>query len=461
MTGERSRARTHRLRLLAVVAAAAIVSPAAAAQGDLLQWLRDNALVVRSIDAADDDYTDLAGLVGAIGEARIVQLGESSHGAGATFAAKVRLVEFLHQRMGFDVLVWESGMFDVDAVDADLRAGVETTQARRGIFGIWSETAEVAPLFAYAARSHASERPLHMAGFDMQFSGRANRYGAALADFFGGMRDPTLRDQGVALAEDVVGAYGTVSTRREDGPIPTELEHFLAVTDELIAFAVEQRDALVEAHGEWRTDFIVRTLRNLRVAGQNAYLYSSPGFSMEDPTSAADMNAAWNRRDARNAGNLLWLADDYYRGNKLIVWAHNGHIMNAYYAADWASLAATPQDGGMKPVGVFLQEAIGDDAYTIGFTAYTGEQRQQAGPDVLPVPAAPEGSLEHALHQLGEPYLFVDFRQLDDQPDHWLRRPMTMAIRGYMPEQMPDWTRVVDGMFFIDTMTPSTPLPRR
>lgn len=33
-----------------------------------------------------------------------------------------------------------------------------------------------------------------------------------------------------------------------------------------------------------------------------------------------------------------------------------------------------------------------------------------------------------------------------------------MAIRGYMPEIMDDWTRVVDGVFFIDRMTPSTPI---
>jgi len=448
--------------LLAAAVAAAIAVPAIAAQEQERQrWLRDNALVVRSIDPVDDDYADLEGLAEAIGDARIVQLGESSHGAGATFTAKVRLIEFLHRRMGFDVLVWESGMFDVAEVDADLRSGVDPTDAARGIFGIWSGTAEVAPLFAYAARSHAGERPLHMAGFDMQFSGRADGYGPALAEFFGELRDPTLRDRGVALADAAVGAYGTVSARRQDGPTPAELEHFLSVTGELIAFATMQRDALVEAHGEWRTDFVVRTLGNLRVAGENAYLYSSPGFSMEDPASAADINAAWNRRDTRNADNLLWLADDYYRGHKLIVWAHNGHAMNAYYAADWGSLAQTPQEGGMKPVGVFLKEAIGNDVYTIGFTAYGGEHRQQSGPDVLPIDPAPAGSLEHSLHQLGEPWLFVDFRRLDDQPDHWLRRPMTMAIRGYMPEQMQDWTRVVDGVFFIDTMTPSTPLPRR
>lgn len=129
--------------------------------------------------------------------------------------------------------------------------------------------------------------------------------------------------------------------------------------------------------------------------------------------------------------------------------------MNAYYAADWMSLSLDPQPGGMKPVGVFLDERFGDDVYTIGFTAYAGTQRNQGGPGESPVGPAPAGSLEHDLHTLGLAHAFLDFRQLDSQPDHWLRQPSTMAIRGYMPELLPDWTRVVDAVFFNDVMTPS------
>jgi erythromycin esterase-like protein len=51
---------------------------------------------VRTIDAADQDFSDLEPLIDAIGSARVVQLGEPSHGAGSSFAAKVRLVMFLH-----------------------------------------------------------------------------------------------------------------------------------------------------------------------------------------------------------------------------------------------------------------------------------------------------------------------------------------------------------------------------
>jgi erythromycin esterase-like protein len=61
-------------------------------------------------------------------------MGEPSHGAGSAFAAKVRLIKFLHQRMGFDVLVWESGLYDVRLAQAALRTPEDpVTAARRGI----------------------------------------------------------------------------------------------------------------------------------------------------------------------------------------------------------------------------------------------------------------------------------------------------------------------------------------
>src|SRR5688572_14029768 len=70
-------------------------------------WLKEHAIGLKSIDPGDEDFSDLEPLRKAIGAARIVQLGEQSHGDGATFHAKARLIKFLHQKMGFDVLAME------------------------------------------------------------------------------------------------------------------------------------------------------------------------------------------------------------------------------------------------------------------------------------------------------------------------------------------------------------------
>src|SRR5438094_957924 len=136
------------LPLTSVIAA----SPAGAAE--LQEWIAGNAVAVRSVDAADEDFSDLEPLMKAIGPAQVVQLGEPGHGAGTSFAAKVRLIKFLHQRMGFDVLVWESGMYDVTLSDAGMRGSDEAiAAARRGVFQLWSGAEEVRPLFDYVKAS--------------------------------------------------------------------------------------------------------------------------------------------------------------------------------------------------------------------------------------------------------------------------------------------------------------------
>ena len=75
--------------------------PPLPAQDPLLSLIINRSVTVRSLDAMDLDFSDLSRLKVAIGDARIVMLGEQSHADGATFKAKVRLIKFLHQEMGY------------------------------------------------------------------------------------------------------------------------------------------------------------------------------------------------------------------------------------------------------------------------------------------------------------------------------------------------------------------------
>src|ERR1041385_1753084 len=135
--------------------AAALAQPPISTIEDGLRGrdLAEIARPIRSIDPrpADDDFADLQFLRAAIGDSRVVQLGEQSHGDGAVFLAKDRLIKFLHREMGFDVLVWESGMFDCREADRSLRKPENDPEVawREGVFGIWAATAQVKPLLEY------------------------------------------------------------------------------------------------------------------------------------------------------------------------------------------------------------------------------------------------------------------------------------------------------------------------
>lgn len=461
-----------RRTLLASTGAAALVgslglASCATAQPPELaaDWLKADAIPLRSIDPLDEDFSDLEPLVRKISDARIVQLGEPSHGAGACFLAKVRLVRFLHQRMGFDVLAWESGFNDVKNLQAGLAAGEDPiAAAKRGILGIWSASEQCRHLFEYAKASRSSQRPLIMAGFDPQFSGPNgfDKLPEELRSFVGAVRDPVLRRDASEAVNDAVDAYAgfsayvkaLASRGAEKPPFPKRdvLEKLQSAVERLVMLFRTRRADFAENGGERRVGFIAHVVANL--GGDGANLYEK--YSLDNPAGKTPEVVGSNRRDALMAENMRWLVEEGYPQKKFIVWAHNAHVMDAYYLApDFKNISLAPAPSAMKPLGVHLKERFGDRVYTIGCTTYEGEDAMIANP-VVKVPPARNGSLEAELHQLGLAYAVVDLRGLRRGASHPARRPLTARIPKYDEIEVADVTKPYDAILFIDRMTPAT-----
>src|SRR5262245_32325730 len=140
-----------------------------------VDWLKANAVTISAAPPGGSDFRDLEPLRAAIGDARVVLLGEPTNGDGTTFLQKARLIQFLHLGMGFDVLAFESGLYDMDRAWRQIQDFKDADAAMRsGIHGIWTGSTEFLPVMAYVASNAHSNRKLELAGFDIQFSGTAS-----------------------------------------------------------------------------------------------------------------------------------------------------------------------------------------------------------------------------------------------------------------------------------------------
>lgn len=413
-----------------------VCSAQAAPLEERLSWLREHAVEVRTIDSADEDFRDLKPLGESIGDARVVLLGEATHGDGAAFLAKGRLVKFLHQRKGFDVLAWEAGLYDCARAGKALAAGGPWRPAVKKILPIWLESEQCWPVMEYVRTTQGTTRPITLVGMSWYTYGDSALFDDAIAFFEA--TDPALPtpDQRRALARLAKFLGDLDSHHRPVAPTrPPEIEHIEALIELL---GRDPGDKFRREHGAREVGFMRLALENLKGFMEFWYRPLTRGGADDNPLCVLE------------GRNVLFLAREYFPQRKLMVWAHNGHIARS-----------TPQIEELKPkfkfdetiaTGQRIHDALGDAVYSVAFTSYDGkttgwwhEPRELSAP--------PEGSLEDLMHRAGLKYAFVDLRRLP--PDHWLRGRLVARPVSYAPMRA-NWTQVYDALFFIDHMTPTT-----
>ena len=369
-----------------------------------ISWIRDNHHAIRTPAAAPpgrDDFADVQFLKQVIGDRRIVQIGESHHSVAEYGAVKTRLIKFLHQEMGFDVLAFESSIYECFA--ADLRQMSAADALFASIFSVWAFE-EVLPLFDYLKQSLDTPRPLAFAGFDPQISSRIGVAGRpAFFQRVIGALDPAYANE-VAQFDaqfiDRIQREGPVYARDEEErlvPFYTRLATYLDDHRErLMTLLGGDTAPMVAQRVAWSSVKLVQLLRSYHL---------NP-----DDTSLQGHMAI---RDQAMADNLTFLANDLFPGRKIIVWAANIHVRHANDKTTWV----------FPTMGGWLSKRFRDDLYTIGL--YPNRGTVPGVRSVFTIDPAEPGTMERLLSDAGSSQLFVD---LLNQPQHegtrWMYEPM-------------------------------------
>ena len=402
-----------------------------------ITWIRANHHdISQPVSAArEDDFADLQFLKSVIGDRRIVQLGESHHSVAEYGAVKTRLIKFLHQEMGFDVLAFESSIYECYATD--LRQMTPTEALFSSIFSVWAFE-DVLPLFNYLKQSIDTPRPLAFAGFDPQISSRTGV--ASRPAFF--ERVIGALDQNYAREVAQFDAQFIDRIQRE-GPAYArdEEERLVAFYTRLATYLDQNRERLATLLEGSTAPMIAQ-----RVAWSSVKLVQLLRSYGNDPDDTS-LNGHMAIRDNAMADNITFLANELYPGKKIIVWAANIHVRHANEQTTWV----------FPTMGGWLVKRFRDELYTIGL--YPNRGTIPGVRSVFTIDPAEPGTMERLLSDAGSPRMFVDLlNQPRTDGSRWMYEPMLSrdgSISG--PQAMLPVLIVprdqYDGLLFIDRVT--------
>jgi erythromycin esterase-like protein len=215
----------------------------------VVEWLRAKAVPLQTVEAGNG-FKDMQALKAVVGDARIVALGESTHGTREVFQMKHRMLEFLVEAMGFTLFGIEASFPDCVAInDYVLHGRGDPGVALHGQ-GFWTwDTEAVLEMIEWMRRYNADpahERKLEFYGFDMQVSVPALAVALPYVERFEPKQAGELRQRLELLLNPLSPqAYGALPNTTRDA-----LQQ--AVADLVVIFD-RDRDRMIEqsSNEEW------------------------------------------------------------------------------------------------------------------------------------------------------------------------------------------------------------------
>ena len=189
------------IAVLVLALACGVVAAVSATQDQSpSEWVKARAIPLKTV-VAGNGFDDLRPLARVIGNARIVSLGEATHGSREFFQLKHRMLEFLATEMGFTIFSIEANMPESYRLnDYVLNGTGDPASLLKGIYFWTWDTEEVLAMIRWMREFNASRRGrVQFTGFDMQTPAVA----AGIVGDFVAKRDPDLADA-VRLATTAV-----------------------------------------------------------------------------------------------------------------------------------------------------------------------------------------------------------------------------------------------------------------
>lgn len=281
---------------------------------------------------------------------RIVLLGESSHGTEEYSAAKLQLIQYLQEKLGFKVLLFESPM--TNTAYANIATNVPGKELIRNSIQSFWHTATVAQVFDYSKKNN-----IQLGGFDPQY-----------------MRSPYPALLYIQAFNDQPAIKNTL----------LQLDSRIAETLTQPRLFLSLKDSLSTAFAALNNQLAILQLSPLQ---QWVKQMVTTNISYYARIEEGD------QRDSCMAKNIIWLAEHLYPNEKIIIWAQNAHIDKS--------------PNHKKMMGKLLAAHFKDQLYAVGFYMINGTTALNNGQPIT-VKEPFKGSLETALAARGFKSTFIE-----------------------------------------------------
>ena len=365
------------------------------------EWIAANGTPVRAIDPGGSG-SDLQHWRELTRSARLVGLGEQTHGTSEFFRLKHRLIRDGVENGGVTLIGFEDNPVPVAEVNRFVHgAAGDVDSLLRTFFRTW-QTTEVRSFLlwlraANAERAASGRTPVDLFGFDMQEAGKP---AAAVLEYVRAT-DPAHASRVDSLYRGIIAAW-----RRERYPnLPDSTLHQYEADARAVLTYLDSARVERRSHG---TDSVelddARDLALVVTQGVHDHLETSNAF--RDSTMAEHMLRALARRPS---------------GTRAMLWAHNMHVS---YDSGW--------------MGDHLRRRLGSAYVSLGFATAAGTYRARlldpvtGAPrpwtDSLVLTPAATGSAEFTLGRLasrvgGVAQLYDVRRIVADPRGAWLAQP--------------------------------------
>jgi erythromycin esterase len=378
-------------------------------------------------------------------DARIVAIGEATHGTSEFHLLRHRLVQYLVEHLDFRLIGIEAGWpecLDLNRYIVDGEGEPAAALASNG-FWIW-DVREFRAFIDWLRRyNHNRDRDqrVHLFGFDA-ITGRT------ATDIIWNLLDRVDPDHSRAtnsLRQDLSKLTPWLPPRDEEEP--EAISTALADLAHHISTHEDRYRPLVSAE-EWQN--ALQAIANLNHV--NIRRRSEEGV------------VHFNLRDRDMAANMAWRLDQSPRGTKAVLLAHNGHVTR-----DSRGMF----DPSVVTMGQCLAEQFGNDYLSVGmmfgqgsFQAIVDIETGNPRLDEVSVDAPPDGSLDAALMEATTaPALLLDTRELTPDLRAWLEGPLVTREAGAGFEGEPETHSTIhpasrhDLLAFVRHTTRANPTP--